>query len=226
MNEALLNFMCADLTTEVGRTFCERVLDFMRDRLLQYQEQTGQMFNLEATPAEGTSYRFALLDRARYPDIMAANQRSADGEPYYTNSTQLPVDATDDLFQALDWQDNIQTKYTGGTVVHVFLGERLPSVKATKDLVRRVANQYRLPTLLLTPTFSVCLCTATWQASTTPAQVPGRAALRVYFRVVGYLRPAAAVEQGQKGRSTRSQGLCRGAAPARWRWRRRTAIGG
>ena len=198
MNEALLNFMCADLTTEVGRTFCERVLDFMRDRLLQYQEQTGQMFNLEATPAEGTSYRFALLDRARYPDIMAANQRSADGEPYYTNSTQLPVDATDDLFQALDWQDNIQTKYTGGTVVHVFLGERLPSVKATKDLVRRVANQYRLPYFTLTPTFSVCPVHGylAGEHYTCP-KCETEQACEVYSRVVGYLRP---VQQWNKGK--------------------------
>ena len=148
MNEALLNFMCADLTTEVGRTFCERVLDFMRDRLLQYQEQTGQMFNLEATPAEGTSYRFALLDRARYPDIMAANQRSADGEPYYTNSTQLPVDATDDLFQALDWQDNIQTKYTGGTVIVRPMNMTVEQLQAgynrfTKDYYRMMEIVYR-----------------------------------------------------------------------------------
>ena len=199
MNEALLNFMCADLTTEVGRTFCERVLDFMRDRLLQYQEQTGQMFNLEATPAEGTSYRFALLDRARYPDIMAANQRAADGEPYYTNSTQLPVDATDDLFQALDWQDNIQTKYTGGTVVHVFLGERLPSVKATKDLVRRVANQYRLPYFTLTPTFSVCPVHGylAGEHYTCPKCLDEQPC-EVYSRVVGYLRPVQQWNNGKK----------------------------
>jgi ribonucleoside-triphosphate reductase (formate) len=200
MNEALLNFMSADLTTEAGRAFTERVLDSMRDRLLQYQEQTGQMFNLEASPAEGASYRFALLDKARYPDIIAANHDGSDAEPYYTNSTQLPVGATDDLFQALDWQDDLQTKYTGGTVVHIFLGERLPSVQAAKGLVRRVANQYRLPYFTLTPTFSVCpihgyLAGEHYTCPKCEHEQP----CEVYSRVVGYLRP---VQQWNKGKKS------------------------
>ncbi|MHB1293861.1 MAG: ribonucleoside triphosphate reductase [Anaerolineae bacterium] len=198
MNEALTNFLGADLTTAEGQAFAERVLDFMRDRLLKYQEATGQLFNLEATPAEGTSYRFALLDRAHYPEIKTAPNRRTDGEPYYTNSSQLPVNATDDLFQALDWQDTLQTKYTGGTVVHVFLGEKLPSIQATKDLVRRIADRYRLPYFTLTPTFSVC---------PTHGYLSGEHMLcpkcgepqpcEVYSRVVGYLRP---VQQWNKGK--------------------------
>ena len=198
MNEALLNFMQADLTTPQGREFGVKVLNFMRERLVQYQEETGELFNLEATPAEGTSYRFALLDRDRYPDIVTANDGGKGGEPFYTNSSQLPVDATDDLFQALDWQDELQTLYTGGTVMHVFLGERLPSIEMTKELVRRVAERYRLPYFTLTPTFSVC---------PNHGYIPGEhftcpkcgedQSCEVYSRVVGYLRP---VQQWNKGK--------------------------
>ncbi|MBC7255610.1 MAG: ribonucleoside triphosphate reductase [Chloroflexi bacterium] len=200
MNEALLNFMGVDLTDPKGRAFAARVLDFMRDRLQKYQEETGQMFNLEATPAEGTSYRFALLDHNLYPDIIHAASHVEGAEPYYTNSTQLPVDATDDLFQALEWQDELQTKYTGGTVMHVYLGERLPSIKATKELVRRIATNYRLPYFTLTPTFSIC---------PTHGYLPGEhfecpkcedhQPCEVYSRVVGYLRP---VQQWNKGKKS------------------------
>ena len=200
MNEALLNFMGVDLTDPKGRAFAARVLDFMRDRLQKYQEETGQMFNLEATPAEGTSYRFALLDRNLYPDIIHAASHVEGAEPYYTNSTQLPVDATDDLFQALEWQDELQTKYTGGTVMHIYLGERLPSIKATKELVRRIATNYRLPYFTLTPTFSIC---------PTHGYLPGEhfecpkcedhQPCEVYSRVVGYLRP---VQQWNKGKKS------------------------
>ncbi len=198
MNEALLNFMGVDLTDARGRAFAEQVLDFMRERLIRYQEETGQLFNLEATPAEGTSYRFALLDKARYPDIITANHDTPEAEPFYTNSTQLPVNATDDLFQALDWQDSLQTKYTGGTVMHIFLGERLPSIKATKELVRRVASHYRLPYFTLTPTFSVCpshgyLAGEHFTCPKCPTEQP----CEVYSRVVGYLRP---VQQWNKGK--------------------------
>jgi ribonucleoside-triphosphate reductase len=198
MNEGLLNFMGVDLTSMRGQAFGERVLEFMRQRLLTYQEQTGQLFNLEATPAEGTSYRFALLDKARYPDIVTASSDTPGAEPYYTNSTQLPVNATDDLFQALDWQDALQTKYTGGTVMHIFLGERLPSVWATKELVRRVASTYRLPYFTLTPTFSVCpthgyLAGEHFTCPKCEEEQP----CEVYSRVVGYLRP---VQQWNKGK--------------------------
>ena len=188
MNEALLNFMCADLTTEAGRAFCERVLEFMRERLLLYQEQTGQMFNLEATPAEGTSYRFALLDKARYPDIITANHQAADGEPYYTNSTQLPVDATDDLFQALEWQDDIRPSTPVARCCTSFSGTAAVG-QGDKDLVRRVANQYRLPYFTLTPTFSVCPFMATSRASTTPAPSAWTSSGVSLFPRVGHLRP-------------------------------------
>jgi len=204
MNEAVLNFMGVDLADDAGREFAERVLEFMRNRLLQYQEETGQLFNLEATPAEGTSYRFALLDKQMYPDIITAQGNGEYADPYYTNSTQLPVNATDDLFQALDWQDDLQTKYTGGTVMHIFLGERLSSIKATKELVRRVAHNYRLPYFTLTPTFSVCprhgylpgehyTCPKCESDPSTPEEQP----CEVYSRVVGYLRP---VQQWNKGK--------------------------
>ena len=196
MNEGVVNFMGEDLTTERGRAFAERVLDFMRERLLVYQEETDQLFNLEATPAEGTSYRFAILDKDRYPDIVTANAMG--GDPFYTNSSQLPVDATDDLFEALDWQDDLQSKYTGGTVMHIFVGERLPSIQATKEIVRRVANRYRLPYFTLTPTFSVCP-THGYLAGEhfTCPKCADEQPCEVYSRVVGYLRP---VQQWNKGK--------------------------
>jgi ribonucleoside-triphosphate reductase len=198
MNEALLNFMGVDLKDQEGREFASRVLDFMRERLWEYQEETDQLFNLEASPAEGTSYRFALLDRDRYPDIITAASHVEGGEPYYTNSTQLPVDATDDLFQALDWQDGLQAKYTGGTVMHVYLGERLPSIEATKELVRRIAHNYELPYFTITPTFSVCPTHGylSGEHFTCP-KCEDEQSCEVYSRVVGYLRP---VQQWNKGK--------------------------
>jgi anaerobic ribonucleoside-triphosphate reductase len=203
MNEALLNFMGCDLTDERGREFANKVLDYMRQRLLTYQEQTGQLFNLEATPAEATSYRFALLDTSRYPDIITATTGTETADPYYTNSSQLPVNATDDLFEAMDWQDDLQTKYTGGTVMHIFLGERLPSIEATKEMVRRVASNYRLPYFTLTPTFSICpthgyLSGEHFTGPTCGEQQP----CEVYSRVVGYLRP---VQQWNKGKKAEYQ---------------------
>jgi len=198
MNEALMNFMGADLRVERGRAFAEKVLDFMRAQLMTYQEETGQLFNLEATPAEGTSYRFALLDKAAYPDIITANGDASAPDPYYTNSTQLPVDATDDVFEALDWQDDLQTKYTGGTVMHIFLGERLPSIATTKAMVRAVARSYRLPYFTLTPTFSVCPSHGyiSGEHFTCP-KCEDEQPCEVYSRVVGYLRP---VQQWNKGK--------------------------
>ncbi|HUV94270.1 MAG TPA: ribonucleoside triphosphate reductase [Anaerolineae bacterium] len=195
MNEAVLNFMGVDLTDSAGQAFAARVLDFMRERLLAYQEETGQFFNLEATPAEGTCYRFALLDRAAYPRIITAG----DAEPYYTNSTQLPVDATDDLFQALEWQDELQTKYTGGTVFHIYLGERLPSMRATKELVRRVTANFRLPYITLTPTFSVCPVHGylVGEHIVCP-KCDDDQPCEVYSRVVGYLRPVQQWNRGKK----------------------------
>jgi ribonucleoside-triphosphate reductase (formate) len=203
MNEALLNFLGVDLTTERGQTFAAKVLDFMRDRLVRYQEETGDLFNLEATPAEGTSYRFALLDKSHHPDIISATAGTPGAEPYYTNSSQLPVDATDDIFEALEWQDDLQTKYTGGTVVHVFLGEKMPSIDATKALVKRIASNYRLPYFTLTPTFSICPTHGylTGEHFTCP-ECSTEQACEVYSRVVGYLRPVQQWNKGKKAEYT------------------------
>jgi len=159
MNEACLNFMGKNIAEKEGRAFAVEVLDFMRRRLVDYQKQENQLFNLEATPAEGTSYRFAREDKKRYKDIIFANDKAVKekkAEPYYTNSTQLPVSYTDDIFEALKHQDELQCKYTGGTVLHGFLGESLPDVKSLKNLVKKIAEQFHLPYYTITPTFSIC----------------------------------------------------------------------
>lgn len=159
MNEAALNLLGQDITTKEGHEFAKDILDFMRNQLMDYQVETNNLFNLEATPAEGTSYRFAKADKVKYPDIVCADEkayRERGAEPYYTNSSQLPVDFTDDIFEALDLQDDLQTRYTGGTVFHGFIGERLPSIESTKKLVKKIAEKYHLPYFTVTPTFSVC----------------------------------------------------------------------
>lgn len=159
MNEALLNFMGKDITTKEGQKFANEVLEHMRKKMVEFQTATGNMYNLEATPAEGTSYRLARYDRKRFPDIIYANNKAVrenGAEPYYTNSSQLPVGYTEDIFQALDLQDSLQTKYTGGTVLHGFLGERIMDTESTKKLVRKIAENYSLPYFTLTPTFSIC----------------------------------------------------------------------
>lgn len=157
MNEALLNLYGISIAEEEGHAFALKTLDFMRSRLGAFQEETGSIFNLEATPAEGASYRLAKKDLERYPDIRIYNREHYGGEtPYYTNSTHLPVGLAKDLFAALELQDPLQTCYTGGTVFHAFLGERSPSAEATKRLVRKIAETFHLPYYTLTPTFSVC----------------------------------------------------------------------
>ncbi len=152
MNEACVNFLNADISTIEGKTFALKVLDFMRDKIMKYQEETGHFYNLEATPAEGVTYRFARSDKARYPEIKTAGKN----EPYYTNSVHLPVSYTDDLFEVLDHQDSLQTKFTGGTVVHLFLGEKIDDIEVVKSLVRKISENYALPYFTLTPTFSIC----------------------------------------------------------------------
>jgi ribonucleoside-triphosphate reductase len=159
MNEALINLIGEDITTEKGNVLAQEILEHMRERITGYQKETENMFNLEATPAEGTSYRLALKDKERFPDIVFANDedvKKRGAEPYYTNSSQLPVGYTEDLFEALDLQDGLQTKYTGGTVLHGFLGERLSGGVQARDLVRKVTEKYALPYFSLTPTFSIC----------------------------------------------------------------------
>jgi anaerobic ribonucleoside-triphosphate reductase len=155
MNEAIRNFTNDkhNITDEWGQGFAEEVLDFMRDKLTEFQNETGNLYNLEATPAEGTTYRFAKEDRKRFPDIMQAGSPDA---PYYSNSSQLPVEHTNDAFEALELQDRLQTKYTGGTVLHLYMGERITDSEACKNLVKRVLTQYRLPYITITPTFSIC----------------------------------------------------------------------
>ncbi|MFH1547335.1 MAG: ribonucleoside triphosphate reductase [bacterium] len=158
MNEACLNHMGKGIQSEEGKKFTIEVLDFMRKVLKEYQKETGEMFNLEATPGEGATYRFAKTDRKLFPEIIVANHDEAEkgAAPFYTNSTHLPVDFTDDLFEALDHQDELQTKYTGGTVLHAFLGEKLPNEESAKNLVKKISENYRLPYFSITPTFSIC----------------------------------------------------------------------
>jgi ribonucleoside-triphosphate reductase len=152
MNECLQNFLGVDILAPQGREFALRVLKHMRERLADYQEKTGDLFNLEATPAESTSYRLAKHDKEAYPEIIT----SGEADPFYTNSSQLPVDFTDDIFEALDLQDELQTQYTGGTVFHGFLGEAIEDWQTCAKLVHSIATNYRLPYFTLSPTFSIC----------------------------------------------------------------------
>lgn len=159
MNEAMLNLIGKDITTRKGQKLAEEILVHMRDRIIRYQKETGNLYNLEATPGEGTAHRLAGIDRKKNPDMIFANDKAVKKEgavPYYTNSSQLPVYFTEDVFSALDLQDKLQTKYTGGTVLHGFLGERLWDIETTKKLVRKIAENYSLPYFTLTPTFSIC----------------------------------------------------------------------
>jgi ribonucleoside-triphosphate reductase len=197
MNEACMNLLGGSIATSSGQEFTRKVLDFMRDKLVEFQKETGNNYNLEATPAEGTSYRLAKIDKGKYSDIICANEdKSGDVEPFYTNSTQLPVNFTDDVFEALDLQDSIQEKYTGGTVFHTYAGERLPDPAAVKTLVRKICTRYHLPYLTFTPTFSVCPSHGylSGESATCPrCEEP----CEIYSRVVGYLRP---VKQWNRGK--------------------------
>lgn len=158
MNEALLNLLGKDITTPEGHAFALEVMDTMRERLMDYQNETNNLYNLEATPGEGATYRFAKKDLETYPDMIFANTDAAKAgaAPYYTNSTHLPVNFSEDIFAALDLQDDLQIKYTGGTVLHGYLGERLTDGDAAKKLVKRIIENYRLPYFTITPTFSIC----------------------------------------------------------------------
>jgi len=195
MNEALLNFLDKDIGSPSGRKFALEILDFMRKQLVGYQEETGNLYNLEATPAEATSYRLALQDVKKYPDIITAGTKEV---PYYTNSTQLPVDYTDDLFEALKLQDEIQCKYTGGTVLHLFIGERISNVQNIKTLIKKIFEKFHLPYITLTPTFSICPTHGylSGEHFTCPKCVI-KQPCEVYSRIVGYIRP---VQQWHKGK--------------------------
>jgi ribonucleoside-triphosphate reductase len=194
LNEACLNLFGEDIGTERGRRFALRVMDFMRARLADYQVETGNLYNLEATPAEGTSHRLARLDKKLYPEIVTAGMG---GAPYYSNSTQLPVNYSDDILRVLDLQDDIQTKYTGGTVVHTFIGEAVSDPQAVKAFVRMVCTNYRLPYFTVTPTFSVCEEHGYLTGEQHDCPRCGKKT-EVYSRVVGYIRPIQQWNEGKQ----------------------------
>jgi ribonucleoside-triphosphate reductase len=153
MNEACLNFLDQSIASDDGKEFAEDVLDFMNDKLIEYQQETGNLYNLEASPGEGTAYKQAKKDKEKYPDIITAGTEQV---PYYTNSVHLPVDYTDDPLEIIDHQDSLQTRFTGGTVIHLFLGEKVSNPQAAKNLIKNIFQNYELPYISITPTFSVC----------------------------------------------------------------------
>ena len=183
MNEACLNLLADDIGSFRGKQFAVEVMDFMREKIKEFQKETGHNYNLEATPGEGTSYRLAKLDRQKYP--------------YYTNSTQLPVNYTDDIFEVLDHQDDLQTKYTGGTVLHIFAGERIHNIETMKNLVKKVCNNYHLPYFTFSPTFSTCPNHGYVAGEHFTCPECG-AECEVYSRVVGYIRPVTQWNKGKK----------------------------
>lgn len=197
VNEACRSLLGRDIGTPEGVAFAARILDHMRERLLGFQNETGNLYNLEATPAEGTSHRLARLDRERYPDLIARNAASGQDGSFYTNSTQLPVNYTRDVFRVLDLQDDLQSRYTGGTVLHVFLGEAVPDPSAVKGFVRKVCQSYRLPYLTVTPTFAVCPTHGYLAGEQTTCPTCGEST-EVYSRVVGYLRPVSQWNEGKQ----------------------------
>ena len=183
MNEACLNLLKEDIGTQSGKQFSIEVMDFMRAKIVEFQKETGNNYNLEATPGEGTSYRLAKLDKERYP--------------YYTNSTQLPVNYSDDIFEVLDHQDDLQTKYTGGTVVHIYAGERIQNTETMKNLVKKICNNYRLPYFTFSPTFSTCPNHGYISGEHYTCPECGESC-EVYSRVVGYIRPVNQWNKGKK----------------------------
>ncbi len=198
MNEAALNLLGVDIGSDEGRAFAERTLDYMRDKLIDFQKETGNNYNLEATPAEGTTYRLAQIDKKDFPETahFANGLGTAVEHPFYTNSTHLPVNYTDDLFELLDLQDELQTKYTGGTVIHFFLGERMADAKALKGLVKTICTKYKLPYFTFSPSFSVCKNHGYKAGECATCDDCGENC-EIYSRVVGFLRP---VEQWNKGK--------------------------
>ena len=199
MNEACLNFLGEDITGKQGQEFSLKVMDFIRDMMAQMQQETGELFNLEATPAEGTSYRLSKIDKKRFPEIICANEDDYQkgSAPYYTNSTQLPVNYTDDILETLMLQEELQAKYTGGTVLHIFLGELVSDTMAIKGLIKKVSNNFKLPYFTLTPTFSVCPSHG-YLNGEQPICPVCKQETEIYSRVVGYLRPVKQWNAGKQ----------------------------
>jgi ribonucleoside-triphosphate reductase len=197
INELVRNFTHDDddITTGPGHALALGLLDHVRRRMVEAQERTGHLYNLEATPAEGATYRFAREDLARFPGILHAGTRE---QPYYTNSSQLPVGWTDDPFAALEHQEELQSRYTGGTVLHLYMGERITDAQACRRLVRRALERFRLPYLTVTPTFSVCESHGYLVGEQPVCPRCGRAA-EVWTRVMGYLRPVSSFNTGKQG---------------------------
>jgi ribonucleoside-triphosphate reductase (formate) len=199
MNEACLNFLGVNIADEKGKQFAVRVMDYLRKIIAEMQEETGDIYNLEATPAEGTSYRLAIIDKERYPEIICANEaeynRGAD--PFYTNSTQLPVNYSEDIFETLTLQDELQTKYTGGTVMHLFLGENISETGAVKSLIKKIVTGFKLPYITISPTFSVCPSHGYLRGKQEKCPQCNEDT-EVYSRVVGYLRPVKQWNNGKQ----------------------------
>jgi len=193
MNEGLINFMGKDISTDEGHKFAVEIMSYLRSLMLEFQKETGNMYNLEGTPAEGTSYRMARNDKKRYPDIITAGS----SEPYYTNSSQLPVDHTNDIFEVIELQDKLQSLYTGGTVQHLYLGEKIDDIQTCKNLIRKIFNNYQIPYISITPTFSVCndhgyIAGEKWLCPSCGSKT------EVWSRVVGFYRPISNYNPGKK----------------------------
>jgi ribonucleoside-triphosphate reductase (formate) len=198
MNEAMQNLLGKSIADKEGKEFSEEVLTFMRNTLSDYQQETGNNYNLEATPGEGTTYRLALLDRAKFNNAIFANGIGKDVKtPYYTNSTHVPVNYTDDMFELLDLQDELQTKYTGGTVIHLFLGERAPDAKALRSAVKSICKNYRLPYFTFSPSFSICKNHGYLNGEQAVCEKCGEEC-EIYSRIVGYLRSISQWNDGKR----------------------------
>ena len=199
MNEAALNLLGVSIDSKEGKKFAEKTLDFMRNKLLEFQKETSNNYNLEATPAEGTSYRMAINDKKKDPKIICANETdyTNGAEPYYTNSTHLPVGYTEDIFEALDHQDSLQQKYTGGTVLHLFLGEKIDNPNTLKSLVKKICLNYKLPYFTFSPTFSICPNHG-YIAGEKQKCPTCKSDCEIYSRVVGYLTPVSHWNKGKK----------------------------
>lgn len=193
MNEALENFMGVGIGNEKGLSFAVEVMNFLQDKLVEFQKETGHFYNLEATPAEGASYRLAMLDTQKYPSIVTAGK----DVPYYTNSTQLPVDYTDDIFELMDLQDELQTLYTGGTVQHIYLGECIEDISVCKNIIRKIFTNYKIPYISITPTFSICVDHGYLCGEQTTCPECGKET-EVWTRVTGYLRPVKNFNKGKR----------------------------